>query len=106
MAMPVDAQWAAARTPWGDPDIQGVFTTDDELGVPFERPPQFGSRAVATEEEYNSASPRRMPSSSSPSGRRGRARMARARRDIGWSAAARRGALRSSSTRLTAASRS
>jgi hypothetical protein len=53
MAMPVDAQWAAARTPWGDPDIQGVFTTDDELGVPFERPPQFGSRAVATEEEYN-----------------------------------------------------
>ena len=44
-----------ARTPWGDPDLQGVFTTDDELGVPFERPPQFGSRAVVTEEEFNSA---------------------------------------------------
>jgi hypothetical protein len=43
----------AARTPWGDPDIQGVFTTDDELGVPFERPPQFGSRAVVTDEEYS-----------------------------------------------------
>ena len=29
---------AILRTPWGDPDIQGLFTTDDELGVPFERP--------------------------------------------------------------------
>src|SRR5678816_4083700 len=40
------------RTPWGDPDIQGLFTTDDELGVPFERPEQFGDRAVVTDEEY------------------------------------------------------
>ena len=42
----------SVRTPWGDPDIQGLFTTDDELGVPFERPEQFGNRAVVTEEEY------------------------------------------------------
>jgi hypothetical protein len=40
------------RTPWGDPDIQGLFTTDDELGVPFERPEQIGAREVATEEEF------------------------------------------------------
>src|SRR5215470_14601438 len=40
------------RTPWGDPDISGLFTTDDELGVPFERPAQFGDRPVVTEEEY------------------------------------------------------
>ena len=40
------------RTPWGDPDIQGIFTTDDELGVPFERPDQFGDRAVVTDEEF------------------------------------------------------
>jgi hypothetical protein len=40
------------RTPWGDPDIQGLFTTDDELGVPFERPEQFGDRAVVSEEEF------------------------------------------------------
>lgn len=26
------------RTPWGDPDIQGVFTTKDEANTPFERP--------------------------------------------------------------------
>jgi hypothetical protein len=42
----------APRTAWGDPDISGVFTTDDELGVPFERPPQFGTRQVVTEEEF------------------------------------------------------
>jgi hypothetical protein len=40
------------RTAWGDPDISGLFTTDDELGVPFERPAQFGDRQVVTEEEY------------------------------------------------------
>jgi hypothetical protein len=40
------------RTPWGDPDIQGLFTTDDELGVPFERPEQFGDRAVISEQEF------------------------------------------------------
>jgi len=36
----------APRMPWGDPDIAGIFTTDDELGVPFERPEQFGNYAM------------------------------------------------------------
>jgi hypothetical protein len=40
------------RTPLGDPDIQGLFTTDDELGVPFERPEQFGDREVVSEQEF------------------------------------------------------
>jgi hypothetical protein len=40
------------RTPWGDPDIQGIFTTDDELGVPFERPEQFGARELVTDQEF------------------------------------------------------
>jgi hypothetical protein len=26
------------RTPWGDPDLQGIWSSDDEAGVPFERP--------------------------------------------------------------------
>ena len=39
-------------TPWGDPDIQGLFTTDDELGVPFERPEQFGTRETVTDQEF------------------------------------------------------
>src|ERR1041384_3170717 len=44
--------WKAPRTAWGDPDISGLFTTDDELGVPFERQTQFGDRQFVTDEEY------------------------------------------------------
>jgi hypothetical protein len=43
---------AVQLTPWGDPDIQGIFTTDDEIGVPFERPAQFGDRAEVTADEF------------------------------------------------------
>jgi hypothetical protein len=46
------AQTQAFRTPWGDPDIQGIFTTDDELGVPFERPQQFAGRDVVSDKEF------------------------------------------------------
>jgi hypothetical protein len=44
--------WAVPRTPWGDPDIQGIFTTDDELGVPFERPEQFAGREALNDDEF------------------------------------------------------
>jgi hypothetical protein len=44
--------WTAPKTAWGDPDISGLFTTDDELGVPFERPAQFGDRQFVTAEEF------------------------------------------------------
>jgi len=43
---------AQFRTPWGDPDIQGIFSTDDELGVPFERPDEFGESLVVDDEEF------------------------------------------------------
>src|SRR5580700_12195261 len=39
------------RTPWGDPDLQGTWTSDDTWGVPFERPKNFGTRATLTEDE-------------------------------------------------------
>jgi hypothetical protein len=48
----IEAQAPALRTPWGDPDIQGIFTTDDELGVPFERPDQFAGRETITDKEF------------------------------------------------------
>jgi len=50
--------WAAAsaqespHTPWGDPDLRGTYTSDNSIGVPFERPTQFGERAQLTDEEY------------------------------------------------------
>jgi hypothetical protein len=42
----------AQRTPWGDVDLQGEWTTEGEFGVPLERPPEFGTRQLLTDEEY------------------------------------------------------
>jgi hypothetical protein len=36
----------SARTPWGDPDIQGNFTNLWDAGTPFERPDQFAGRRL------------------------------------------------------------
>jgi hypothetical protein len=46
-----DATWSA-RTPWGDPDLQGEWTTEGEYGVPLERPAQYGTRQFLTDAEY------------------------------------------------------
>jgi hypothetical protein len=43
---------ATARTPWGDPDLQGVWTSESELGVPFERQTRFGDRQELTDAEF------------------------------------------------------
>jgi hypothetical protein len=40
------------KTPWGEPDLQGLWTSEPELGVPFERPAEFGERQTLTEAEF------------------------------------------------------
>ena len=42
---------AVPRTPWGDPDLQGTYSSEAELGVPFERPAQYGNRQFLTDAE-------------------------------------------------------
>lgn len=44
--------WKVPRTPWGHPDFQGVWTTDGEIGVPFERPVEFGTNAILTDQQF------------------------------------------------------
>jgi hypothetical protein len=44
--------WTMPKTPWGHPDLQGVWTTDDMLSIPMERPEQFAGRAELTDEEF------------------------------------------------------
>jgi hypothetical protein len=46
------ADWKAPRTPWGEPDLQGIWTGQAELGVPFERPAALGTRQSLTDEEF------------------------------------------------------
>jgi hypothetical protein len=41
------AAFTPPRTPWGDPDLQGIFTNNDENGIPFERPDEFEGRSLA-----------------------------------------------------------
>jgi hypothetical protein len=38
--------YAASKTPWGDPDLQGNFTNKYEQGTPFERPQEFEGRRI------------------------------------------------------------
>ena len=40
------------RTPWGDPDLQGIWPSTEMIGVPMQRDPKFGTRNVVTEEEF------------------------------------------------------
>jgi hypothetical protein len=40
------------RTPWGDPDLQGTWSSEAELSVPFERPAQYGNRQLLTDAEF------------------------------------------------------
>jgi hypothetical protein len=51
-------RFAAPRTPWGDPDLQGVWPSDHVVDVPFERPPSFGTRAQLTDAEFAAAQAR------------------------------------------------
>lgn len=45
--------WTPPKTPGGDPDLQGIWTSTTT--APFERPPQFGDRLFLTDEEYAAA---------------------------------------------------
>jgi hypothetical protein len=44
--------WTPPKTAWGDPDLEGIWTSDDSYGVPFERPMRYGNRKLLTDEEY------------------------------------------------------
>jgi hypothetical protein len=44
--------YATPKTPWGDPDISGTWSSDDLRNVPVQRPAEFGNRAELTDAEY------------------------------------------------------
>lgn len=46
------SEWQPPRTSWGEPDLEGVWTSDDSIGVPFERPHRYGDRRFLTDEEF------------------------------------------------------
>jgi hypothetical protein len=42
---PAGRPWTHPRTPWGEPDLEGVWTTDDNFSVPLERPVDVAGKA-------------------------------------------------------------
>src|SRR5215204_6407298 len=42
----------APVTPWGEPDLQGTWTAEAELSVPFERPREYGTRQLLSDAEF------------------------------------------------------
>lgn len=47
-----DPDWRVPRFSWGDPDLEGTFTSRDMSGIPMSRPAQFGTRQILTAAEF------------------------------------------------------
>jgi hypothetical protein len=43
--------WTPPKTSWGDPDLQGMWPNTELLGVPLQRDPKLGTRALLTDAE-------------------------------------------------------
>ncbi len=43
-------QWTPPKTPWGDPDLQGIWPGN--MGVPMQRPKTMGERTELTDQEF------------------------------------------------------
>jgi hypothetical protein len=51
LTAPATKKWEPAKTPWGDPDLQGTWTSDDCIGTPLNRPEKLGEKLYLTEED-------------------------------------------------------
>jgi len=44
--------YVTPKTPWGEPDLQGVWSSDDTAGIPRERTEELGMRLYQTDQEF------------------------------------------------------
>ena len=49
---PPTTAYVAPKTPWGEPDLQGVWSSDDTDGIPLNRQQQYGNRLYLNEQEF------------------------------------------------------
>ena len=47
--------WTPPKTPWGEPDLQGIWPLNHLIATPFQRPEKYGDRRFMTEEEFAAA---------------------------------------------------
>src|SRR5690349_5868260 len=50
-----NAGWTPPKTPWGEPDLQGMWPLNHLISTPFQRPEKFGNRRLMTDEEFKAA---------------------------------------------------
>ena len=50
-ALAQTSSYKVPRTPWGDPDLQGIWPSTEFANVPLERPAQLGTRNVLNDDE-------------------------------------------------------
>src|SRR5688500_11475962 len=80
----VNPTWKAPRTPWGHPDLEGIWTTDDMRGVPTSRPATFGTRMYLTDEEFAARAKQRQSARAIDDARSGTFRNEEGSRDFGY----------------------
>jgi hypothetical protein len=47
--------WTQPKTPWGEPDLQGIWPLNHLIATPLQRPERFGERRFLTDEELSAA---------------------------------------------------
>ena len=80
----VNKAWKAPRTPWGHPDIEGTWTTDDMRGVQMSRAPQYGTRQYLTDEEFTTRAKQRQNARAIDDARTGTFRNEEGSRDFSY----------------------
>jgi hypothetical protein len=45
-------RWAAPRTSWGHPSLEGTWSTDDMRGIPMDRPEALGTHESLSDEQF------------------------------------------------------
>ena len=56
---PATASWTHPRTAWGDPDLDGVWTSDNNFAIPLERPAEVADKEFLDGKELEEALARR-----------------------------------------------
>ena len=44
--------YSPPKTPWGDPDLQGIWSGDSAFGIPLQRPEALGTKAELTDKDF------------------------------------------------------
>ena len=48
-------KWTPPKTPWGEPDLQGIWPLNHLIATPFQRPEKYGDRRLLTDDEFAAA---------------------------------------------------